>query len=167
MYDGKDMLDRTFQFDNGQQLKDVQIIFTDKHTELTLQVADEEGKATREYVGLVFTTDKTRWDQNSGRWIRQLVPPAVQPNGAIGSTSFPTMPPGANGGIPPKPETVMGMLPGEYYAVAIDDIDVESMRDPDVLEQLSRVAARVALIDGSPAQVSLRRVKLSNVVAGR
>ena len=62
MHDGKDLLDRSVQFDNGQQWKDVEIIFTDKRTELTLQVADEQGTTTREYVGLVFSTDKTRWD---------------------------------------------------------------------------------------------------------
>jgi len=160
MYDGKDLLDRTLQFDNGQQLRDVQIVFTDKRTELTLQVADEEGNATREYVGIVFTTDKTRWDLNTGRWIRPVVPQPVPPNGA-------TLPVAVNGSFPPRTDTVAGVPAGEYYAVAIDDIDAESMRDPDVLEQLSRVATRVALAEGSPALLSLRRVKLSTVVTGR
>jgi hypothetical protein len=180
MYDGKDMLDRTVQFDNGQQLKDVQIIFTDKRTELTLQVDDEEGKPTREYVGLVFTTDKTRWDPNgSARYIRPVVPQPALPNGAappistttmtingtyVGSTAM-FMP--GNGVGTARPDMVAGMPAGEYYAVAIDDIDAESIRDPDVLEQLSRAATRVALAEGSPAQLSLRRVKLSSVVAGR
>jgi len=160
MYDGKDLLDRTLQFDNGQQLRDVQIVFTDKRTELTLQVADEEGNATREYVGIVFTTDKTRWDQNTGRCIRPFVPQPPPPNGAPSPVSL-------TGSLPPRTDTVVSVPAGEYYAVAIDDIDAESMRDPDVLEQLSRVATRVALIDGSPAQLSLRRVKLASVVAGR
>ena len=78
-----------------------------------------------------------------------------------------TTPMQAPGGSAARPDTIMGMPAGEYYAVAIDDIDGESMRDPDVLDQLSRVATRVTLIEGSPAQLSLRRVKLASVVTPR
>jgi hypothetical protein len=51
--------------------------------------------------------------------------------------------------------------------VALDDIDGESARDPDTLEQLSRGASRVTLAEGMPIQASVRRVKLASVTAGR
>jgi hypothetical protein len=59
------------------------------------------------------------------------------------------------------------MPAGEYYIVALDDIDSESVRDPDLLEQLSRGASRVTLNEAMPTQVSLRRVKLASVTGGR
>ena len=51
------------------------------------------------------------------------------------------------------------MQAGEYFVVALDDIDSDSTRDPDTLEQLSRGATRVRLTEGTPADVNLRRVQ--------
>ena len=185
VHDGKDLFDRAVTFDPGQQWKDVEIIFTDKRTELTLQVADDRGNATLDYVALVFSTDKTRWEPNGSRYIRPYVPPQVSPAGPGGpgsttttvsiiggvtgstfTTSATTVVP-SPGGSTAKPGTITGMPAGDYYVVALDDIDGESVRDPDLLEQLSRGASRVTLNEAMPAQVSLRRVKLASVTAGR
>jgi uncharacterized protein (DUF2141 family) len=185
MHDGKDLFDRAVTFDPGQQWKDVEIIFTDKHTELTLQVADDQGNTTLDYVALVFSTDKTRWEPNGSRYIRPYVPPQVSPAGPGGpgsttttvsiiggvtgstfTTSATTVVPSL-GGSTANPGTITGLPAGDYYVVALDDIDGESVRDPDLLEQLSRGASRVTLNEAMPAQVSLRRVKLASVTAGR
>ena len=74
--------------------------------------------------------------------------------------------PGAVGG-PGRPDTISGLPPGEYFAVAVDDMDPDVMRDPDVLEKLSRGAARVSLSESVKADVTLRRVKLSDLLAER
>ena len=76
MHDGKDLLDRPVTFETGQQWKDVEIVLTDKRTELTLQVADDQGAPTRDYVALVFSADKTRWE-DPGLQIRTAVHPAA------------------------------------------------------------------------------------------
>jgi len=183
-HDGKDLLDRTVTFENGQQWKDVEIVLTDKRTELTLQVADEQGAPTRDYVALVFSTDKTRWELNPSRYVRPYVP-LVSSAGSAGlgstttsfsviggvagstfTTSATTVVP-SPGGSTAKPGTITGMPAGDYYVVALDDIDGESVRDPDLLEQLSRGASRVTLNEAMPTQVSLRRVKLASVVGAR
>jgi hypothetical protein len=54
-------------------------------------------------------------------------------------------------------ELVAGMPAGDYYAIAVDDLDAEGFRDPEVLEQLSRGATRVTLADSVPAELTLRR----------
>jgi hypothetical protein len=66
-----------------------------------------------------------------------------------------------------KPDTIAGMPPGDYYVVAIDDIDAETSRDPDTLEQLSRGASRVTLTEGMPVQTSVRRAKIASLVGDR
>ena len=75
--------------------------------------------------------------------------------------------PGSSGGPPPRPDTIAGLPPGEYFAVAVDDLDSELMRDGDVLERLSRGARRVTLSEDAKIDVSLRRVKLSDLIADR
>jgi hypothetical protein len=56
------------------------------------------------------------------------------------------------------------MPPGDYFAVAIDDIDGESTRDPDTLALLARGATRVRLTDAGPIDLNLRRYKLQDLL---
>jgi hypothetical protein len=189
-HDGKDLMDRAVRFEQGQTLKDVEVILTDKRTELTLHVADEHGAPTREYAAILFSTDKARWTENS-RYVRTYMPPSEQMlammppqgrsnsmpvtggvvNGGVvtggvvgglsaGGASYVTF--GSqfpmSGGMDPRKEMLTNMPAGDYYIVALDDIDAESARDPEMLDQLSRGATRVRLVEGVPADVNLRRL---------
>lgn len=163
-----DLMDRPVTF-ASEQWKNVQIILTDKRTDLTMHVTDEQGNATRDYAALIFSTDKTRWDSNSSRYIRSFVPPPVAPNGVSvgangGSSTVLASPPTGSSAMT---DTIGGMPAGEYYVVALEDIDQESSRDPDVLEQLSRGASRITLVEGAPVEANVRRLKLAGVVGGR
>jgi hypothetical protein len=205
-HDGKDLMDHPIRFEPGQQLKDVEVILTDKRTELTLLVADEHGTSTREYAAILFSTDKAHWTENS-RYVRTYMPPSEQmlsmlPSGSVASAmTFTTtmvngvvvtggvggsgpitggMLAGAGSGLVPGSMTASGgsvaapggstarkemittVPAGDYYIVALDDIDSESARDPETLEQLSRGATRVRLTEGVPADVNLRRLKFQN-----
>src|SRR5438445_11416845 len=73
--------------------------------------------------------------------------------GAVGSVSSASAPIMAPGGTNPRQELITNMPPGEYFIVAPDDIDVESTRDAETLEQLSRAATRGRLAEGSPRDV--------------
>jgi hypothetical protein len=190
-HEGKDLMDRPIRFEQGQQLKDVEVVLTDKRTELTLHVADDHGTPTREYAAVLFSTDKTRWTDGS-RYLRTYTPPSEQvlsmmaPGGGPSGTTYTTTtvnggivggfvggvignggsafatsvgPIGTPGGTNSRQELITNMPPGEYFIVALDDIDVESTRDPETLEQLSRGATRVRLAEGAPADVNLRRVQ--------
>jgi hypothetical protein len=195
-HEGKDLMDRATRFDQGQHLKDVEVVLSDKRTELTLHVADEHGTPTREYAAILFSTDKARWTENS-RYVRTYMPPSEQMlsmmppqgrsnsmtvtggvvNGGVvtgslvggvvgglsaGAVSFATSGPPFTtpGGMDPRKEMFANMPAGDYYIVALDDIDAESARDPELLEQLSRGATRVRLVEGVPADVNLRRLTL-------
>ena len=196
-HDGKDLLDQPISFTAGQAMRDVEVILTDKRTELTLHVADEHGNQTREYVALMFSADKARWTENS-RYLRTYMPPSEQmpalsgqlgaggvmsvstsANGVVvtsrmvadtvseGVTSAPRpsgQPAVAPGGSTARKETISAMPPGDYFVVALDDIEGESTRDFELLQQLARGATRVRVSDTVPADVSLRRLKLSDIV---
>ena len=73
IYNGDNLLDAPYTFQQGQQLRNVQVIVTDKRSDITFRVADENGQSTRDYVALLYPVDKTQWSQA----VRFLVgPPA-------------------------------------------------------------------------------------------
>lgn len=151
-----DLMDRPVTFDPGRQLRSVRVVLTDKRTDLALNVVDDRGVATREYVGIVFSTDKTKWSDTSERYVRVYVPyravmarPAAPLRGSVD--------------LQPAPaelrDRIGGMPPGDYYAVALTDIVPDETHDPSILEQLAAVATRVSLTDRAPTEVSLRRIE--------
>jgi hypothetical protein len=173
--DGTDLMDKPVTFTTGQQMRGVEVVLTDKRTELSFHVTDGQGTPTRDYVGLLFPADKAKWMDNTGRNVRTLVPmPDTPPNPSRGTAPGAA---GANqalvGGIvqgfavpgvgvnPTRGEVMAGMPAGDYYAIALDDLDLESVRDPEVLAQLSRGATRITFPDNGPAEVNLRRITLA------
>jgi len=155
-HNAKELMDRPIAFELGQQLRDVQVIMTDRFAELAFRVVDERGTATREYVALVFPADKARWTDNQ-RDIRPFVPSLQQM--MVGGAS--------TGEAVSRPDTIGGLPAGEYYVVAIDDVELESMRDPEILERLSHAATHVLLAADGKTEVNLRRIKLADVYANR
>jgi hypothetical protein len=176
-HDGNDLMDQPAVFTTGQQMRGVEVVMTDKRAELTFHVTDEQGTPTRDYVGLVFPADKAKWMDNTGRYVRTLVPPPDTPGNPSRGTA-----PGAGGAIqafasggvrafaapgvgfsPTRREVLAGMPAGDYYAIALDDVDLESVRDPEALAQLSRGATRITLADSGPAELTLRRITLARL----
>lgn len=167
MYRGQDLLDRPVTFEAGQRLSDVQVIFTDRRTELTLGVAGDDGQPTRNYVAIVFSADKERWSRPS-RYLRTFVPPTdeqiqlMMASRRVATSATP------RAAAVPSPDfsrqAMSGLPPGDYYAIAVDDIDGEASRDPAVLERLMSSATRVTVTHDAAASVALQRIKLSDVV---
>ena len=57
-----------------------------------------------------------------------------------------------------------GLRPGDYLAIAVDNIESEDTRDTNTLEKLAAAATKVTLGDGASIEVPLRRVKLADVL---
>ena len=68
------LLDQPIKFAPGQVWRNVQLVLSDQSTRLTLDVTDDHGLPTREYVAVVFARDRTKWTENS-RYVRIQVPP--------------------------------------------------------------------------------------------
>jgi hypothetical protein len=156
-----DLMDQPVTFQSGQQLRNVDVIVTDKQTDLAFHVTGPQGQPTHEYVALVFSIDKTRWFESS-RYIHTFVPaPPLDEVSESSETVTPAAPP-----IPTR-ESVTGLPPGEYYVVALDDIESDAVHNPALLDSLTHVATRITLTDSARAEVSLRVATLSGRVGGR
>ena len=64
-------------------------------------------------------------------------------------------------------EAMSGLALGEYYVVAVDDMEQEDSRDPVVLDRLRSSALRVTLSEGGDSQVALRRVNFAEAMGKR
>lgn len=151
-----DVLDRQITLEPGQQVRDVRVIMTDRQTELTVQVSDEHGQPTREYVALVFSTDRRRWTTGS-RHVRTHTPPPVELS-ALAASLMRSQPGLVPMPRPMRPDTLSGLPPGEYFVAAVDDLEIEESRDRELLERLVNHAVRVTLSDGARAEVQVRKV---------
>lgn len=137
----QDFAGRSLPMESGQELRGVKVILSDRRSGVRLHVAAEQGQPTREYVAIVFSTDKERW-KNGWNYVRTYVPPANE------LLTPPTS----------KPD-MMDLLPGDYFVVAVDDIEAEDARNPAVLEKLAAYATRVTVVDGAQTDVALTRLK--------
>ena len=68
---------------------------------------------------------------------------------------------GSQGG---SPDRMVALAPGEYYVIAVDDIDAEDTQDPAVLERLTSSAIRVVVTEEAPIEVPLRRFIFADVI---
>jgi len=179
---GQNLLEHPVTFETGQQYTNIQVVVTDKRTQMDLRVSGDDGEATREYVALAFPADKEKWNPQL-RLLRTYVPPQVVTNGG---RTYVVAPPGVvsgggvgagtlTGGIVTGTtsntlgqgglqERFVGLTPGEYYVIAVDDIDQEDTQDPAVLERLAASATRVTLTDEAPIEVPLRRFTFAGLM---
>jgi Carboxypeptidase regulatory-like domain len=165
-YRGENLLERGMTFDPGQQYGNVQIVMTDKRTQLEFRVSGDDGQLTREYAALIYPTDKAKWTQSMRPPVRTFVP-RPPPTGSGRGTMTMTGSLNANTTVAPDGtmrDTYLGLAPGDYFVIALDDIAVEDMTDVAVLERLARYAARVTVADEAVVDVPLRRVTYSDVI---
>ena len=158
MVGDENLTGQTMTFQPGQHYASVRLIATDRPTSVEFQVADESGQPTRDYAVIVFSTDKTKWTQ-FGRGIRFQSPPVVRPE------QLAQMPERAQADILNRSSVRMQSLAaGDYYAVAVDDMEQEDVYDPGILEKLASSAVKFSVAESGPIEVPLRRVKAADVI---
>jgi hypothetical protein len=154
---GRNLLDGPVTFQPGQQIRDVQVVVTDRQSSMAFQVSDENGVATRDYVVVAYPVEKSRWSNGA----RTYLAPVVSNMDAMRMT---TAVPGALPAMATRPSTMTGLRSGDYYVIAVDDLEFEDTRDPAVLERLRSSATRVTVNEGEMAQVSLRRMSFTSLM---
>jgi hypothetical protein len=157
VFNDQDLLNSRLTFEPGQHYGNVRIVVTDRRSELNLHVIDERGQGTQEYVALVFSTDQSRWHSPVAPTIRTFVPRS--PEMLEMMQQMTTVIGAGRGGLPPPSsrEMIAGLTPGDYYAIALDDIDADAARDPAVLERLASSASRVTVSEGPTDLILIRR----------
>jgi Carboxypeptidase regulatory-like domain len=153
---GENVVDSPVTFQPGQQLRNVQVIVSDKQSSMVFQVADENGQTTREYVVVAYPVDKERWTNGA----RTYMPPIFTNPDAMRA---PMNQPGPAAAAAARPQMLSGLRSGDYYVIAVDDMEPEDFRDPVVLDRLRSSATRVTLPEGATIEVPLRRVNFAEV----
>jgi hypothetical protein len=116
----------------GQGLSGVEIELTNRAQQLSGTVTNMKGDALKDYTVAVFSQDRARWLSAVNRYS------AVARASDDGTFKLTTLP------------------PGEYYAIALDGIDMTDWQDPDTLEGFSRLATAFALTPGDSRTLELR-----------
>lgn len=130
-HDGQDITDSGLDFRPGQRVEGLEVLLTQRTTELSGSVSDTSSKPTRDYVVVAYSPDSGRWGFNS-RYIRPIRP---NQDGRF---------------------SLKGLPPGEYLVVALEYLEPGEEGDPEQLERWRPHATSVTLKDGESKQVDLR-----------
>jgi hypothetical protein len=153
--DGKDVLDEDVWFEPGRHYENVRVVMTDRRAQLRVRVSEANGTPTGEYAAVLFPVQPKRW-RSPERYIRAAAP---LPPRFIGTPD-----PSGTGGEPGRSLRFIGFPSGDYYVIAVDDIEYRATRDPAVLDRLGRNATRVTIPDRALIEVSLQRYVLSDLI---
>jgi protocatechuate 3,4-dioxygenase beta subunit len=134
--DGRDVTDVPLDLRGNVEVKDVELVLTNRLSTLTVTVQDERGAPVSDAMVIVFADDAERW-----RYPSRFVAVA-RPTGSTDPSKITTLP------------------PGRYLAAAIAfDPQGDSM-DPALLERLRPDAEPVTLTDGETVTLTLKKKSL-------
>jgi len=128
---GVDVTDTGFDV-GAQGVSGVEIEMTNRGQQVSGKVTDAKSEAVADYTVLAFAQDRARWTLPMNRFF------------AIGRPN--------DAGV----FTITSLPPGEYFAVAVDRVDLNDWQDPDTLEGLSRLATPFVLTPGDSRTLELR-----------
>ena len=136
LYDGNDITDNGMEFTPGRTYEGIQVVFTQKKTDLSGMLTDDRGRPVVDATVVVFPADQQKWTYMS-RYIR-------------------TMRPDTNGKY-----NVKGMPPGEdYLVVAVQNLESGQGNDPEFLTRARDEAKPFSLNDGETKNVDIKLSKL-------
>jgi hypothetical protein len=153
--DGREVLDEHVWFEPGRHYENVRIVMTDRRSQVRVRVSDTNGSPTGEYAAVAFPVQRERW-RSPERYLRAAAP---LPPSFLGTPD-----PSGTGGEPGRSLRFIGLPPGEYCLIALDDIEHDATHDPAVLEKLARKATRAMIPERDLIEVQLQRHLLSDVL---
>ena len=133
LHGDRDITDIPVELGSGQTLTDVQVIITNRVTNVAGRLEDEKKLPIRDATVLVFDAETEKWFESSRR---------------VKATR-----PDQDGQWQLK-----GLPAGEYLAIALDYVEDGAWNDPEYLEVLKRDAERVTIGEGTSQTVSLKLV---------
>jgi protocatechuate 3,4-dioxygenase beta subunit len=108
---------------SGENLANVEIVFTDKLTEISGTITNEQGTPVPDYTVLAFSTDRSLWRAQA----RQIMTARPDQTGKY---------------------RIRGLPPGDYYLTTVDPVEQGEWFEPDYLDDHRAAAAHVALAEG-------------------
>jgi len=134
MFNGVDVTDSALEFRGSTESSGLQIIITDKVSDLNGKVTTARGEVTRDYTVVVFPDDPVKWTFPS-RYVKTA---RADQQGQFRVRALP-------------PED-------RYLAVAVDYLEDGEGTDPQFLEQIKTRATRFTLADGEAKSLDLKLV---------
>ena len=117
---GREVTDTPIQVRGGETVSNIVVVFTDRQSEITGTVADEQGAPIPDFTVLAFPTDSSLWRPQA----RQIMTARPDQTGKY---------------------RIRGLPPGEYYLVAVDPTEQGEWFEPTYLEDHRAGASRVTL----------------------
>jgi hypothetical protein len=124
-YNGRNVLDEPFDLESTD-IAGVVVTYTDRQTQLTLNVHSAGGANLNSVQVLVFPAEYQKWIQD-GMAARRTRTATVSRSGVA---------------------TLTAMTPGEYFAIAVPEEAAFDIRNPASIEMLARQATRITVAEG-------------------
>lgn len=130
LLNGRDTLDFPIDIRSGDTVRDVIVVLSDHPAQLTGTVQNAGG-AANEFTVILFPVDQALWLPQSRRTF------GVRPS-ADGAFSF------------------RGLVPGDYFIAAIDDVEANEWFDPALLQRLMATSMKISIAEGEQKVQDLR-----------
>lgn len=131
---GREVTDAPLPFGTANQSIDsLDVILTDRMSEVTGRVIDARGRGVADATVVVFPIDRTMWGQAS-RFVASV---RTAKDGVF---------------------RVRNLPPGYYHAAASTQVAPGEWRDPDLLDALVAIATPFTIVEGDTVTVTLRAV---------
>jgi hypothetical protein len=128
---GADVADVPFELKPGQNVDNVTVVLTDRATDLSGTVRDAQGAGAGGLTVIAFASESQYWRAQSRR--------------------ISTSRTGASGAY-----RIRGLPPGDYYVIAVDDVQQGEWFDPAYLDGVKDKATHVTLNEGATKTLDLR-----------
>lgn len=130
--DGTDVVDTGLEVKTGQEVSDIEVVVTNRVTEVSGVVQDAKGTAVPDFAVVVFPTDSQRWGFQS-RYVRVARPDQT---GRF---------------------QIKGLPPGSYVAAALEYLEPGEETNPEFLERLKSLGTSLRLDEAEKKALTLKR----------
>ena len=130
---GVEVTDTGFEIRPNEDLRGFEVELTTQMASITGMVTDARGNAARDYTVLIFPRDRERWEPTS----RYLSSARPDQDGRY---------------------KAQYILPGAYYAIALDYVEQGANSDPDFLERIKERAIEFSITDTEIKSLDLKLV---------
>lgn len=131
LHGDRELTDAATELKASEELRDVQIVLTDRVTSVSGQLTDQSGKPLHDATVLVFAATSDKWFESS----RSVKAARPDQQGQW---------------------RIKGLAPGDYFGVALEYIEDGSWNDPEYLESLRGAAMRFTVGEGESQTVALK-----------
>jgi hypothetical protein len=121
--DNRDIVDTPIELSSSQKLNNVNVLLTNKRSEINGTVTNEQSIPITDFTVLAFPVDAALWRPLA----RQIMTARPDQNGKF---------------------QIRGLPPGDYYVVTVDPAEQGEWFEPAFLDQQRATATRIRLGDG-------------------